>query len=437
MNKNIQLADCTAVQVRVAKPTRQRFVLLVVLFVGISIAYLDRVNVAVIVANEQFLADMGIAGDPVRVGLLMSVFLLAYGLANVLLSPLGDYLGPRKAMIIAYLLICASLLLGGVAGTLGVLLASRVLLGVGEGLYYPMQNTLVKNWFPPVERGRANTVWLLGQSLAPALAMPVFTWLVSQYAWQSTFHFSLALSLAALGLIAWMTADSPAAHKRVNAREREHIEQALALEQHANQAPGPDNAAPERAGKRYLFDYRFWLLMLILASNSILSWGLLSWFPSYLKQARGFSWEAMGMMSALPFVFGLVFKLVAGVLIDRAGRSAPVMLISALLCASGLYLGMHIEHPYTATLTLALGIGFSSMQIPAVFTLLQGLVPARGMSSAGGTLNGIAVGFGALSPVLIGFTTSASGSFDAAFHLIIAIVLAGGALAAVLAAQKL
>ena len=436
MNKTIPLADCTAMQARVAKPTRQRFVLLIILFIGISIAYLDRVNVAVIVANEQFLVDMGIAGDPVRVGLLMSVFLLAYGLANVLLSPLGDYLGPRKAMIVAYLIICVSLLLGGVAGTLGVLLASRVLLGVGEGLYYPMQNTLVKNWFPPAERGRANTVWLLGQSLAPALAMPVFTWLVSQYEWRSTFHFSLALSLAALGLIAWMTADSPAAHKRVNACEREHIEQALALEHQANQAPGPDNAA-ERAVKRYLLDYRFWLLMLILASNSILSWGLLSWFPSYLKQARGFSWEAMGMMSALPFVFSLVFKLVAGVLIDRAGRSAPVMLISALLCASGLYLGMHIEHPYLATLTLALGIGFSSMQIPAVFTLLQGLVLTRAMSSAGGMLNGIAVGFGALSPLLIGFTTSASGSFDAAFHLIIAIVLAGGALAAVLVAQKL
>ena len=437
MNKNIQLTDCAPSNAAVEKPTRQRFLLLAILFIGISIAYLDRVNVAVIAANEQFLAEMGIAGDPVNVGLMMSLFLLAYGLANVLLSPIGDSLGPRKAMLIAYLIICASLLMGGVAGTFGVLLASRVLLGIGEGLYYPMQNTLVKNWFPPAERGRANTVWLLGQSLAPAVAMPVFTFLVSEYAWQSTFHFSFALSLIPLLLIAALTADRPARHKRVNESERNYIEQALALEAKAGGVCNASNSSPGLGGKRYLLDYRFWLLMLILATNSILSWGLLTWFPSYLKQARGFSWETMGLMSALPFVFGLVFKLIAGIVIDRNGRSAPVILLSALLCASALFLGMRIDHSYIATTTIALGIGVSSMQIPAVFTLLQGLVPTKAISSAGGTLNGIAVGFGALSPVLIGFATQMSGSFDAAFYLLIVIVLAGGALAAVLAAQKL
>lgn len=434
MNKNIQLTCSAAAHAALEKPTRQRFVLLAILFLGISIAYLDRVNVAVIAANEQFLQDMGIAGDPVSIGLMMSAFLFAYGLANVLLSPLGDYLGPRKAMIAAYLIICAALLMGGLAASFGVLLASRVLLGVGEGLYYPMQNTLVKHWFPPAERGRANTVWLLGQSIAPALAMPVFTFFVSLYAWQSTFHLSFVLSLVPLVLITWLTADRPAMHRRVNVGERTYIEQALAAAEPRKSEAGARLSA---GGRGFLVDYRFWLLMLILASNSILSWGLLSWFPTYLKQARGFSWDSMGMLSALPFVFGLVAKIVAGVVIDRSGRSATVIMVSAALCALALYLGVHLDNRYMASLSIAIGIGMSSMQIPAVFTLLQGLVQAQAISSAAGVLNGVAVGFGALSPVLIGLSSRLSGGFDAAFYLMIGTVLSGGGLAAILARHRL
>lgn len=186
-----------------------------------------------------------------------------------------------------------------------------------------------------------------------------------------------------------------------------------------------------------MVDYRFWLLMLILASNSILSWGLLSWFPTYPQAGAGFSWDSMGMLSALPFVFGLVAKIVAGVVIDRSGRSATVIMVSAALCALALYLGVHLDNRYMASLSIAIGIGMSSMQIPAVFTLLQGLVQAQAISSAAGVLNGVAVGFGALSPVLIGLSSRLSGGFDAAFYLMIGTVLAGGGLAAILARHRL
>lgn len=43
-----------------APPTRKRFLIVACLFIGIFIAYLDRVNVSVLAANEPFLAYMGI-----------------------------------------------------------------------------------------------------------------------------------------------------------------------------------------------------------------------------------------------------------------------------------------------------------------------------------------------------------------------------------------
>lgn len=84
------------------KPTRQRVILVLILLITLLVAYLDRVNVSVLLADNAFLTDMGIKGQPIQMGLLMTLFLIAYGVSNVFLSPLGDYLGPRKAMSLSF-----------------------------------------------------------------------------------------------------------------------------------------------------------------------------------------------------------------------------------------------------------------------------------------------------------------------------------------------
>ncbi|MFC5592047.1 MFS transporter [Sporosarcina soli] len=419
------------------RPTRQRVFLVFILFIGITVAYVDRVNVAVIAANGKFLADMGIAGDPVKIGLMMTSFLVAYAISNVILSPLGDYLGPRKAMVLAYLIVCISLLMGGIAGTFTMLIAARLLLGVGEGLYYPMQNTFVKNWFPPKERGRANTAWIIGQSLSQAIAMPIFAYLVIAFSWRSTFLFALVLSIIPLLLLWFFTADTPRKHKKVNELERKYIEDELEKEKIANNETTLTQASFWERTKTFALNYRFWLLMLTLATNSIISWGLVTWLPTYLNQERGFSWTAMGWLATLPFVLGILFKLLSGYIIDRMGRNAPVITISALLCGAAVFFGINAENNLLAALLIAFAVGVLSMQIPAIFTLLQSLVPRNTISSATGTLNGIAVLFGALAPVLIGVSINLTGNFNSALYLLMGIVLLGAVFSGILATQKL
>jgi sugar phosphate permease len=80
----------TALQTTLEKATRHRFFIVTILFIGIMVAYLDRVNVSILAANERFLIDMGIKGQPIKIGMMMSAFLAIYGIANLVLSPLGD-----------------------------------------------------------------------------------------------------------------------------------------------------------------------------------------------------------------------------------------------------------------------------------------------------------------------------------------------------------
>ena len=115
------------------KPTKQRMILVFILLITVTVAYFDRVNVSVLVANSTFLADMGIAGQPVKIGMMMTVFLIAYGLGNIFLSSVGDYLGPRKAMTIAIIMWGLSMVIGGLAPLFMIMLVSRFILGIGEG----------------------------------------------------------------------------------------------------------------------------------------------------------------------------------------------------------------------------------------------------------------------------------------------------------------
>ncbi len=76
--------------------------------------------------------------------------------ANVVLSPLGDYLGPRKAMMLCILIWTIALMIGGVATSFALIIISPGITGRWGGFYYPPQSVFIKNWFPKQERGRAN-----------------------------------------------------------------------------------------------------------------------------------------------------------------------------------------------------------------------------------------------------------------------------------------
>lgn len=435
MNGDNNISPIVQIEEVAQKPTRQRFYVLAILFISLSVIYLDRVNISIIAANTQFLQEMDLVGKPIYIGLLMSLFLITYGVSNVVLSPIGDLIGPRKAMLIAYIIISLSLLLGGLSSIFGILLGTRILLGVGEGLYYPMQNTFIKNWFPPRERGRANTAWILGQSLSPAVAMPVFTWIIAEYSWRHTFYFSFVLSLTPLILIYLFASNTPRENKYINKNELEIIEEssnANNLVSHSSEKPSIITRS-----KIYLCNANFWLLLIIFSSNSMLSWGVVTWLPTYLNTERGFSWSNVGWMSSLPFIFGLLFKIASGIAVDRTGKKGMIMLISALLCVTGILAGVNIANNYIAAIMISFGIGASSMQLPCVFTLLQGMVPSEAISSAAGALNGMAVGFGALSPVLIGLILSLTHNFYSVMYLLVGIVFIGGLVSLFFAVRRL
>jgi len=389
------------------KPTRQRVFLVIILFITLLFSFLDRINMSVLLADSTFLSELGIKNETVKMGLLMSVFLIIYAASNVVLSPLGDLLGPRKAILICLPVWAAAMLCGSFAPTLAWMLVSRGMLGLGEGMHYPVQMKFVKNWFPPLERGKANSVWQFSLFVGPAIAMPFFAWQVNQFGWRMSFIILAAATIIPFLLVWYFTADHPRDHKWVNQFERGHIEAGLKreLEAEANLT----TASFGETLRSFVFNYRYLLLLAYFFFNAAVWWGIMTWLPSYLKVARGFSWTQMGALASLPYIFGGLCLVIFGYFSDKAGRRAPFCAVAMAGMALALYLGAHATNSFSSAYLITIAVGFNAVGLPATWSLCQQLVPSRALGTGAGLMNGVGSVGGALSPVIIGYFIGADG----------------------------
>jgi MFS family permease len=410
---------------------RYRSIIVAVLFVGIGVAYMDRVNVSILAANDAFLMDMGIKGDSVKIGMLMSVFLICYGLANVLVDRLNRSFGARRAMMISIAMWVVSLAVGGMAQSFAVMLFARILLGVGEGFYYPLQSVVVKQWIPPKERGKANAAWSIGQSLAPAIAMPLLSYVIAVWGWRESFYMLIPITCVPLLMLYFLVTDTPRENKRVASDELALIEKSLAGEK--------DVRSQDGAWQNFRLiatSGNYWLLVVWYLSLNLIYWGLVFWLPSYLKEARGFSWQEVGWLSSLPFVLTIMTKAYSGWAVDKNGRSAPILMGGMFVGAACIFGAAVIENNFLAAFVLACASAATSMGLPAAWTLLQKVTPNRSISIAGGVMVGLSTSISSLSPVLIGFFIFLSGGYTGGLGMLIGMALTAGCASAILVIRK-
>jgi sugar phosphate permease len=390
-----------------AWPTRQRVFLVIILFITLLFSFLDRINMSVLLADATFLSDLGIKNDTVKMGLLMSVFLIIYAASNIVLSPSGDLLGPRKAILICLPIWAAAMLCSSFATTFARMLFSRGMLGLGEGMHYPVQMKCVKNWFSPPERGKANSVWQFGLFVGPAFAVPFFAWQVDRSGWRMSFTILAAATIIPFLLVWYFTADHPRDHKWDSQFELGHVEAGLRreLEAEANLT----TASFGETLRSFIFNYRYLLLLACFFFNAAVWWGIMTWLPAYPEVARGFSWSQMGALASLPYIFGGICLVIFGCFTDKAGRRAPFCAIAVIGMAVALYLAAHATDNCSSAYLIAIAVGFDAVGLSATWSLCQQLVPTRALGTGAGLMNGIGSIGGALWPIIIGYFIGADG----------------------------
>ncbi|HDS1695660.1 MULTISPECIES: MFS transporter [Pseudomonas] len=112
---------------------------------------------------------------------------------------LGDRFGPKRVFLVGFALFALASWLCGTADSLTLLIAFRLLQGIGAALVVPASLAIVNQTFPDAnERSRAIGLWAAAGGMALALG-PVFGGvLISMFGWRSIFYVNIPI--AALGI---------------------------------------------------------------------------------------------------------------------------------------------------------------------------------------------------------------------------------------------
>ena len=166
-------------------------------------------------------------------------------------------------------------------------------------------------------------------------------------------------------------------------------------------------------------DWRFWLLPIYNSGALIYLWGLNSWLPTYLQEARHFDLAHTGFYSSLPFVLMVIGQLAAGWIGDRTGKRAAVCFAALFLAGVFVYFAALAPDASLAAWCLALSAGFWGGTTPTLFAIGMQIIP-RGITSMG---FGLYAGFGNLvgsaAPFIMGLLIGSTGNYNAGLYFLV------------------
>jgi EmrB/QacA subfamily drug resistance transporter len=172
-----------------------RWVAMGVFLVGTFMVVLDTtiVNLALPSLQHEF-------GTVDGVEWVITGYLATVGISQMASSWFADRYGRKRAFVVTLATFTLGSALCAAAPTLPLLVAARVVQGVGGGMLIPVTMAMVYELFEPEERGRALGIWGLAVMAAPAIGPVLGGTVVSQVGWRWLFLLNVPIGLVGVPL---------------------------------------------------------------------------------------------------------------------------------------------------------------------------------------------------------------------------------------------
>ncbi|GMA22445.1 MFS transporter [Luteimicrobium album] len=179
------------------------------LVLGFFMIMVDTTIVNIAVPSLQKAFDANITD----VGWVNSGYLLSFAVLMLPAGRLGDRYGPRALFISGLVLFTVASAACGLAGSIGFLIAARVIQGVGAALMTPQTMAVITRVFPPKSRGAALGIWGMVAGLATIAGPVLGGLLVESWGWEWIFYVNIPVGVVA---VVWAVATVPhlETHKR-------------------------------------------------------------------------------------------------------------------------------------------------------------------------------------------------------------------------------
>jgi MFS family permease len=395
------LATRAAVRAACQRAARSPVVLLLaaVLFLN----YVDRGTLS----TAAHLIEPDLKLNDSQMGVLLSAFFWSYCFTQIPMGWLAERIGGHKVLAGALTVWALATMLFGLAHSFYMLLALRVLLGVGESAGFPCVSKIMAAAVLPDGLGLANGIVAFAYLLGPAVGTYAGGWLMVHFGWRSAFLVFGALSL--LWLLPWARAagEVRAGHESAVAGDGPTFMTVLKTPAMWGTALGV-----------FCSNYGFFFMLL--------------WLPSYLVRERGFSTLEMAALTGSAFAINAVCSLTAGWAVDyyigKGGSSNfayKALMVVGHFGSTVCLLAMAFGSKPAALVGMFVYQALCGASSPGIYAIPQVLAGPKATGRWVGLQNSIGSLAGAVSPYVTGEIIQHTGRFSNAL-LVAAVVMAVG-----------
>lgn len=258
------------------------------------ISYVDRVSISV--AGLAMQREFG--WSEATKGMVLSSFFVGYLCVQVFGGWLAHRFGGRRVLLAALIFWSVCMVLTPAAASAGMvmLLAFRVLLGVGEGPLNPAAFAVIGRWVPEEHRAQATSLYASASFLGTVIALAGVAWLTTQAGWRAVYYVC-----GAAGVV--YAAFAPKVIPSDGADDSE------------------TRTARSSVPWRALLTIRpFWALTYAFSCTNWIFYVLLLWMPSYFVATFKLGLLTTGLLSLIPWLVMFAMINLAGWGADRALR---------------------------------------------------------------------------------------------------------------------
>jgi len=296
----------------------------------------------------------------------------------------------------------------------------RFLLGLAEAGFFAGLVLYATYWFPAAWRGRIYAYLILAVPLAGLIVGPLSGAIMSGLdgaggfaGWQWLFILEGAPSIA-LGLLVLRRLDS----RIEDAAWLDRDEKALLQE-----AVKERNAGPASYG--FAVSGLVWLMCFICFAISAGMYVVSFWLPTLINAAGARSPLAIGLYSAIPWLFAAIPLVVGGRSADQTGLrrwyvAGPLFVCGAALAISTLGNGIAF-----AVIVLAIATAGALLALAQFWNLPAAYLSGIGAAGGIALINAIGNLAGFVSPPLIGAIKQSTGSASIGILIMAAVIIAG------------
>ncbi len=295
------------------------------LIFGYSFYYVCRLTISI---AKKPIIDDGIL-TPEQLGTIGSAFFIAYAFGKLINGFLADRSNIGRLMSTGLLVSAVILVIFGFTKTFLVFVGLWGINGWFQAMGSAPSGAAISQWFSNRERGSRYSLWSSAHPIGEGISMVATATIISYFSWKMGFWAAGTAGILVALLLFKLLADRPRTYglPAIADYKDDHPQMSSASNDNVNQAQF-----------EVLKNPYVWILGLSSVAVYIARYGINSWGPMYLQEAKGYTLITAGLVLGWAKMIELSGAITSGLVSDYlfgAKRNSPTLLYG-LIMVSGL-----------------------------------------------------------------------------------------------------